>query len=104
MLYSGFYGLESTQAKFYDHKKFFYLIRLTAYFSFIFCYGFIFLADALILSYIEWGYQLYILAIETVVLQIVIIILSVLEFRKGADGLLKDQDEVFSMIKPNKSG
>ena len=56
MFYSGFYGLESTQAKFYDHKKFFYLLRLSAYFSFIFVYGFIFLADALILTYIEWGF------------------------------------------------
>ena len=25
MFYSGFFGLESTQAKFYDHKRFFYL-------------------------------------------------------------------------------
>ena len=56
MFYSGFYGLESTQAKFHDHKKFFYLLRLSAYFSFIFVYGFIFLADALILTYIEWGF------------------------------------------------
>ena len=37
-------------------------------------------------------------------LQIVIIILTVLEFRKGADSLLKDQDEQFSMIKPNNKG
>ena len=104
MFYSGFFGLESTQAKFYDHKRFFYLLRLTAYFSFIFCYGFIFIADIIILAKIGWGYQLYILAIETLVLQILLIILTVIEFRKGADGLLKDQDEQFSMIKPNNKG
>ena len=90
MFYSGFYGLESTQAKFYDHKRFFYLLRLTAYFSFIFCYGFIFIADVIILGQVDSGYQLYILAIETIVLQLLLIILTVLEFRKGADGLLKD--------------
>ena len=41
MFYSGFYGLESTMARFGRYNSFFYLQRLTAYFSFVFCYGFI---------------------------------------------------------------
>ena len=75
-------------AKFGRHDQFFYLQRLSAYFSFVFCYGFIFLADIVILSRVEWGYQLLVLAIETIVLQIIIIVLTVLEFRKGAKDLL----------------
>ena len=101
-LYSGFFGLESTQAKWYDYKRFYYLLRLTAYFSWVFCYGFIVIADVLILARVDWGYQLVILAIETLVLGGIIVLLTVLEFAKGADRLLKDSDETFTMIKPNQ--
>ena len=89
-------------AKFGRHDQFFYLLRLTAYFSFVFCYGFIFLADIVILSRVEWGYQLLVLAIETIVLQIIIIILTVLEFRKGAKDLLNTQGDQFAILKPSK--
>jgi hypothetical protein len=43
-------------------------VRLTAYFSFVFCYGFIFIADVLIITRVDWGYQLLVLAIETIIL------------------------------------
>ena len=99
MLYSGFYGLESTMARFGRHNQFFWIQRLTAYFSFVFCYGFIYIADIIILSRVEWGYQLSILAIETLILQTIIIILIVIEFRKGADALLNNKGEQFAMIK-----
>ena len=99
MLYSGFYGLESTMARFGRHKQFFFLQRLTAYFSFVFCYGFIYIADIVILARVDWGYQLSILAIESLILQTLIIILIILEFRKGADALLNSQGEQFAMIK-----
>ena len=36
MLYSGFFGLESTMARFGNHNDFFYWMRLTTYFSFVF--------------------------------------------------------------------
>jgi hypothetical protein len=48
MLYSGFFGLESTMARFGNHGDFFYWMRLTTYFSFVFQYGFIFIADIII--------------------------------------------------------
>ena len=48
---------------------------------------------------VDWGYQLSILAIESLILQTLIIILIVLEFRKGADALLNSQGEQFAMIK-----
>jgi hypothetical protein len=68
LFYSGFYGLESTMARYGRHAQFFYIVRLTAYFSFVFCYGFIFIADVLIITRVDWGYQLLVLAIETIIL------------------------------------
>lgn len=53
---------------------------------------------------ISWGYQLVILAIETIVLQLVVIILTIFEFRKGADSLLNTQGDQFAMIKPKNAG
>jgi len=99
MFYSGFYGLESTMARFGRHAQFFYLQRLTAYFSFVFCYCFIFVADIIILTRVKWGYQLSMLAIETLILQLVVVVLTIVEFRKGADALLNSQGEGFAMIK-----
>ena len=64
------------------------MLRLSAYFSFVFCYGFIFLADAMILAKIDSAYQLFVLAIETIILQVLLILLTILEFRKGAKALL----------------
>ena len=81
LLYSGFYGLESTMARFERHAQFYYLLRLSAYFSFVFCYGFIFIADALIIWRVSWGYQLFVLAIETIILQGLLMVLTVIEFR-----------------------
>lgn len=69
------------------------MLRLTAYFSFVFCYGFIFIADILIIFRVEWGYQLLVLAIETIFLQVLVIVLTVLEFRQDAVTLLSADDE-----------
>ena len=98
MFYSGFYGLESTMAQFKadgGHGAFFYLLRLTAYFSFVFCYGFIFIADIMIIFRVNWGYQLLVLAIETIVIQVFIIVLTVLEFRTDPRTLLTADDDDF---------
>lgn len=83
MFYSGFYGLDSTEARFGRPEKFFYLLRLSSYFSFVFCYGFIFIADIVILINVKWGFQLVILAIETMILQVIVVVLTIIEFRKG---------------------
>jgi hypothetical protein len=76
MLYSGFYGLESTMAKFGNQPEFFQVMRSATYFSWIFCYGPIFAADIVILTKIKWGYQLLILAVETIILQTMSIVLT----------------------------
>lgn len=54
-LYSGFYGLESSMAKFSRPMDFYRVLRLCSFFSFIFSYGFIFVADFMILTQIKWG-------------------------------------------------
>lgn len=68
MLYSGFYGLETTMAKFGDQQTFYRVMRTSTYFSWIFCYIPIYIADILIFIKIKWGYTLLVLGIETAVL------------------------------------
>ena len=84
MLYSGFFGLESTMARFGNHQNYYRILRFTSFFSFIFVYIFIGIADVYILIKLKWGFQIYILAIETLVLAIVIIVLTLLEYRKNS--------------------
>jgi hypothetical protein len=93
MLYSGFYGLESTMAKFGKSKSFYRVMRTPTYFQWIFCYLPIYVVDVIIFLKIEWGYQLLILGIETFVLQTLIIIMTWIEFSKGSQKLLEPQGE-----------
>lgn len=68
IIYSGFYGLESSMAKFGKPMEYYRIVRMCSYFSFIFAYGFILLADFVIFAKVKWGGQLLILGIETAVL------------------------------------
>lgn len=78
------------------------MVRITSYFSFVFCYPFIFIADFIIMARVQWGYQLLVLGIETFVLQLLVIALTVLEFRKSAQALLNPHNDQFAMIKPSR--
>jgi hypothetical protein len=68
MLYSGFYGLENTMAKFGKPADYYRIMRTATYFSWIFCYVPIYIADIIIFSKIKWGYTLLVLGIETFIL------------------------------------
>ena len=68
ILYSGFYGMESSMAKFGKPLEYYRIVKMVSYFSFIFCYGFIFIADLVIFIKVEWGYQLLVLGVETAIL------------------------------------
>ena len=103
MFYSGFYGLESTLARFGRANKFFYLLKISSGLSLL-SYLFIFIADLMILSWVAWGYQLSILAIETLVIGLAVLIMTYFELRKGANALLNTQGAEFASIKPNKAG
>jgi len=48
--------MESSLAKFGQPLEYYRIIRMSSYFSFIFAYGFIFIADLVIFSKIKWGY------------------------------------------------
>lgn len=56
MLYSGFYGMESCMVRLGKHMVFYRIMRMVTYFSFVFSYGFIYLADAIIFMRVPWGY------------------------------------------------
>jgi len=88
ILYSGFYGMESSMAKFGKPLEYYRIVRMVSYFSFIFCYGFIFLADLVIFIKIRWGGQLLVLGIETAILQVLMIVLTYLESKKPPAELL----------------
>lgn len=100
ILYSGFYGLESSMAKFGRPLEFYRVLRLISYFSFIFCYGFIFLADLVILYKVRWGGQILVSAIETIILQILIIVLTYLESKKPPAELLSVGSTQYTTINP----
>jgi hypothetical protein len=51
-------------------------LRMITYFKYIFVYAPIFIADLLIFAQVKWGHQLLVLAIETFILQIVVIALT----------------------------
>lgn len=50
VLYSGLYGMESSMAKFGKPLEFYRIIQMVSYFSYIFSYGFIFIADFVIFA------------------------------------------------------
>lgn len=102
ILYSGFYGLESSMAKFGKPLEFYRILRLCSNFSFIFAYGFIFIADLVIIFKIRWGSQLLVLAIETILLQILIIVLTYLESKKPPAELLQVGTTQYTTINPRK--
>jgi len=54
-MYSGFYGLESSLAKFGKPMEYYRVMKMLNYFSYIFVYGFIFIADLVILIKVKWG-------------------------------------------------
>lgn len=74
-------------------------MRILTYFSFIFVYLPILAADVLILMQVGWGYQIFILAIESGVLALLIMVLTILEFRHP-ERLLMTGDEQYVRIKP----
>jgi hypothetical protein len=93
LFYSGFYGLESCLASFEDPtSNLFKPLRMVTYFNYIFVYVPIFIADLVIFAQVHWGYQLLVLGIETFILSILIIVLSVIEMR-NAEKLVMAGDE-----------
>ena len=91
-------------AKFGRPMEYYRIVRMCSLFSFVFAYGFIFVADLVILAKIKWGSQLLILGIETLVLQIVVIVLTYLESRKPPAELLSVGSSQYTSINPKRRG
>ena len=75
---------------------------MSSYFSFIFAYGFIFIADLVIFTRVVWGYQLLILGIETAILQTFVIVLTYLESKKQPAELLSVGTQQYTSVKPQR--
>jgi len=80
-------------------RNFFRPMRMITYFSFVFVYLPILGASVVIFMQVKWGYQLLILGIEAFLLAILIIVLTLLEF-KNPERLLMSGDEQYIRIKP----
>lgn len=73
-------------------KNLFRPLRMITYFNYVFVYIPIIIADIIVFAEVKWGYQLLVLAIETFLLIITIIILTYFEF-KHPDKLIIRGDE-----------
>ena len=99
--YNGFFGLESCQASFENPTKTFfpYMQRVT-YFGYIFAYTIVIASDITVFVYLkEWGYQLFVLAIESIIITLLLMILTYFEFKKKGE-LFMNKDEEYMRIKP----
>jgi len=103
-VFSGFFGMDNCLATFDEPRSAVHkLLKMMTYFQWVFVYAPIFLADLLILAEVGWGHQLLVLAIETAVLQTVVLILTWREF-KNPDQLYADGEGQYSSLKPRKNG
>jgi len=55
-------------AKFGKNMVYYRVMKMCTYFSWVFAYGAIYIADVIIIIKIDWGYQLLILGYETAIL------------------------------------
>jgi len=68
-VFSGFFGMDNCQAHFKQPKQAIHRnLKLVTYFKYIFVYIPVFIADLIIVTNIEWGHQLLVIAIETFIL------------------------------------
>lgn len=80
-VFSGFFGMENCLAQFDKPMTSIHgYLKMLTLFQCIFAYAPIFLADLIIISRVGWGHQILVLAIETFLLQILMMILIWIEF------------------------
>lgn len=74
-------------------------MRMITYFSFVFVYIPIIASCVIIFLQVTWGYQLLILGIEALILAVIVVALTIQEFR-NPERLLMSGDEQYIRIKP----
>jgi len=102
-LFSGFFGMDNTQAVFTSprlaiHRN----LKMMTLFHYVFVYGPIFFADFLIIVSTKWGHQLLILAIETFVLQLLVLYLTFKEMKDPGALYSEGAGQKYSTLKPKK--
>lgn len=76
-VFSGFFGMDNCLANFHEPRSAVHRhLQTLTYVKYVFVYIPIFIADILIISFVGWGHQLLVLAIETLVLQLFTIYLT----------------------------
>lgn len=102
--FSGFFAMENCMASFTQPQRAMHRqLKMMTYFSYIFAYIPIFMADILIIVQVGWGHQVLVLAIETFILQLFIIYLTYQEF-KDPEKLYSIADTRMNSLRPKKMG
>lgn len=90
-------------AKFGKNMVYYRVMKMCTYFSWVFAYGAIYIADVIIIFKIKWGQQLLILGYETAILQTILILLTWYELKTPASELLGSGKGQYTAFK-TKSG
>lgn len=104
-VFSGFFGLDNCQAVFDDpntstHRN----LRMLSLFQLVFVYAPIFVADVYIFFAVGWGHQVLVLAIETFILQLFVMYLTLEEFKDPEKMYLQSEMADYQTLKPRKNG
>ena len=82
-MFSGFFGLDHCQAVFDDTNTSTYRnLRMLSLVQLVFVYAPIFVVDVYIFFAVGWGHQLLVVAIETFILQLLMLYLTLEEFKE----------------------
>ncbi|CAI2377119.1 unnamed protein product [Moneuplotes crassus] len=99
-LYSKFYGVTTFNAPFERSTLFYRPLVVMTIIYLLFVLIPIIIVDIVTFYFVEWGYQLLIVAIESFVFSILMIILSFIEFFQIKRKVFKDDEEDYLSINP----
>ena len=98
--YSKFYGLNTFHAPFEKSTIFYRPFVIMNIIYMLLCLTPIIIVDIVAFYFIQWGYQLLIVAIESFIFSIALIILSLIEFFRIKKRFFSDEDDSYLAINP----
>jgi hypothetical protein len=98
--YSRFFGFDAFCSPFEKADSIYRPLLSVTLFNILFSMIPIMLSDIVAFLYIDWGYQLLVCCIETFTLSCILIILTILEFRKIKQILLITDEDQYYRITP----
>ena len=99
-LYSNFYGLMVFHAPFEKSTKFYRPFVVMNIIYILLCLTPIIIVDIVTFYFIQWGYQLLVVAIESFIFSVTLIILSLIEFFKIKKRIFSNEDDSYLAINP----